>query len=77
MVLLLEHLLIIAQIFGTLNAVAGVFAWLLPETKDLSLEQMDVLFGVVDENTRQHDIEKNLHDAKMSKVASPTTQVPE
>lgn len=48
---------------------AAVFAWMLPETKGLSLEQMDVLFGVVDESTRQHDIEKNLH-AKMDRTAS-------
>ncbi|KAJ9138390.1 Sugar transporter [Pleurostoma richardsiae] len=48
------------MIFGTLNICGCIFALLLPETKDLSLEQMDVLFGVVDENTRQHDIEMNL-----------------
>jgi hypothetical protein len=42
---------------------------MLPETKGLSLEQMDVLFGVVDENTRQQDIEKNLH-AKLDRTAS-------
>jgi hypothetical protein len=32
----------------------------LPETKGLSLEEMDVLFGVVDESTRRLDIEGHL-----------------
>jgi len=32
----------------------------LPETKGLSLEEMDVLFRVVDESTRRLDIEKHL-----------------
>ncbi|KAK6069854.1 sugar transporter [Seiridium cupressi] len=58
------------MVFGTLNAVAAVFAWLLPETKDLSLEEMDVLFGVIDESTRQHDIEKSLQGTKINKVSS-------
>jgi hypothetical protein len=31
---------------------------------------MDILFGVVDESTRQHDIEKNLQGAKIDKVSS-------
>jgi hypothetical protein len=32
----------------------------LPETKGLSLEEMDILFGVVDESTRRSDIEEHL-----------------
>jgi hypothetical protein len=32
----------------------------LPETKGLSLEEMDVLFGLVDESTRRLDIEEHL-----------------
>ena len=32
----------------------------MPETKGLSLEEMDVLFGVVDESTRRLDIEEHL-----------------
>lgn len=48
------------MIFGTLNIVGAIFAYLLPETKDLSLEEMDLLFGVIDEKTRKEDIEKNL-----------------
>lgn len=39
----------------------------LPETKSLSLEEMDILFGVVDENTRQKDIERNMQVAKEDK----------
>ncbi|KAH8646769.1 general substrate transporter [Xylariales sp. PMI_506] len=58
------------MIFGTLNIVGAGFAWVLPETKGLSLEEMDVLFGVVDESTRQHDIEKNLQGHKMERTTS-------
>ena len=32
--------------FGVLTAIGGVFVWLgMPETKRLSLEEMDILFG--------------------------------
>jgi hypothetical protein len=55
------------QIFGTFNAAAAVFACFLPETKGLSLEEMDILFGVVDESTRQRDIEKNMEATKIDK----------
>ncbi|KAF7541896.1 hypothetical protein G7054_g225 [Neopestalotiopsis clavispora] len=57
------------MVFGTLNAVAAIFAWLLPETKDLSLEQMDVLFGVVDESKRQQDIENNMQGTRVEKLS--------
>lgn len=43
-----------------MNAVGFLFTLLLPETKGLSLEEMDVLFKVVDESVRQHDIELHL-----------------
>lgn len=58
------------QVFGTLNTVAAGFAWLLPETSTLSLEEMDILFGVVDQNTRQQDIEKNLQAVKVDNTCS-------
>ncbi|KAN0101383.1 general substrate transporter [Hyaloscypha variabilis] len=48
------------MLFGTFNAVGFIFAILLPETKGLSLEEMDVLFGLVDESTRRLDIEEHL-----------------
>ncbi|KUJ19032.1 general substrate transporter [Mollisia scopiformis] len=44
-------------VFGTMNAVGFLFTLFLPETKSLSLEEMDVLFHVVDQSTRLHDIE--------------------
>ncbi|EPE03514.1 sugar transporter [Ophiostoma piceae UAMH 11346] len=52
------------MIFGTLNICGCIFFTMLPETKDLSLEQMDVLFGVVGEETRRHDIELNVQSKK-------------
>ncbi|RFU26579.1 hypothetical protein B7463_g9769, partial [Scytalidium lignicola] len=48
------------MIYGTMNAVAFIFTLFLPETKGLSLEEMDVLFKVVDESVRQHDIEEHI-----------------
>lgn len=37
-----------------------IFVFFLPQTKSLSLEEMDVLFRIMDENTRRRDIEMNL-----------------
>jgi hypothetical protein len=48
------------QIFGTFNAVAFIFTWFLPETKGLSLEEMDVLFKVVNEDTRRKDVDEHI-----------------
>jgi len=48
------------MIFGTMNAVGFIFTLFLPETKGLSLEEIDVLFKVVDEPTRRHDIEEHV-----------------
>ncbi|KAM3076353.1 hypothetical protein ACMFMG_007174 [Clarireedia jacksonii] len=47
-------------IFGTFNAVAFIFTWFLPETKGLSLEEMDVLFKVVNEDTRKKDVDEHI-----------------
>ncbi|XXG95264.1 hypothetical protein Hte_001525 [Hypoxylon texense] len=47
-------------IFAACNIAATLLTCVLPETKDLSLEQMDILFGVVDESTRQRNIETNM-----------------
>lgn len=47
-------------IFGKLNIAAMIFSWFLPETSNLSIEEMDVLFGVVDDSVRQQDVEKNI-----------------
>jgi hypothetical protein len=48
------------QVFGTMNVVGFIFTLFLPETKGLSIENMDVLFRVVDESTRRHDIEEHI-----------------
>ncbi|KUJ11555.1 general substrate transporter [Mollisia scopiformis] len=48
------------MLFGSFNAIGFIFAIFLPETKGLSLEEMDVLFGLVDESTRRLDIEEHL-----------------
>lgn len=44
-----------------MNALGFIFTLFLPETKGLSLEEMDVLFGVIDEDTRRHDIEAHVN----------------
>lgn len=41
-----------------MNAGGFIFTLFLPETKNLSLEEMDILFCVVDKSTRQRDIEE-------------------
>lgn len=45
-----------------MNIAAMIFSWFLPETQNLSLEEMDVLFGVVEESVRQRDVEMNISD---------------
>lgn len=42
---------------GTMNALCLTFAWFLPETRGKTLEELDVVFGVVAEEDRQRDIE--------------------
>ncbi|KAI9647783.1 hypothetical protein NHQ30_004171 [Ciborinia camelliae] len=44
------------MIFGTFNTAAFIFTWFLPETRGLSLEEMDVLFNVVHEDLRRKDV---------------------
>ncbi|EXJ93760.1 hypothetical protein A1O1_02153 [Capronia coronata CBS 617.96] len=48
------------MIFGTMNIVAVIFSIFMPETKGVKLEDMDVLFGVVDEESRRQDIENHI-----------------
>lgn len=48
------------QIFGTFNSVAFIFTLFLPETKGLSLEEMDVLFKVVNEDVRRKDVDEHV-----------------
>jgi len=68
------------MIFGTMNAVGFVFTLFLPETKELSLEEMDVLFRVVDESTRRRDIEEHVgisavaRDEKDTAVTASSTR---
>ncbi|KAH7384854.1 general substrate transporter [Cadophora sp. MPI-SDFR-AT-0126] len=57
------------MIFGTLNIVATIFSWFLPETQNLSLEEMDVLFRVVEPELRKRDVETNMNE-KMGTVTT-------
>ena len=46
-------------VFAAINIGAMVpFSLLIPETKGLSLEEMDIIFGSVDAETRRKDIER-------------------
>lgn len=43
----------------------AIFVWVfVPETKQLTLEQIDVIFGIVDAETRAKDIEKAIEVEK-------------
>lgn len=55
---------------------ATLLVLFLPETKDLSLEEMDVLFGLVDQATREQDIRKKI-DADQGQQAQVVTVVSE
>ncbi|RDW76088.1 sugar transporter-2 [Coleophoma crateriformis] len=50
------------MIFGTMNIAAAIFSVFLPETKNLGLEEMDVLFGVVEQEVRTRDVEANISE---------------
>ncbi|KAI0377364.1 general substrate transporter [Hypomontagnella monticulosa] len=50
------------MIFAACNIAGALLVSFLPETKDLTLEQMDVLFGAIDESTRRHHIEANMQE---------------
>ena len=44
--------------FATLSiGVMGTFSLIIPETKGRSLEEMDVIFGAANAETRQQDVE--------------------
>ncbi|KAF9033569.1 general substrate transporter [Panaeolus papilionaceus] len=45
--------------FGTINIIGmGLFSLLIPETKGRSLEDMDIIFGAISAEERQHNINK-------------------
>lgn len=51
-----------------------VFTWFfIPETKGISLEKMDELFGVVSGNSKEMDIEQ--HDRAQSTVAEDKGEI--
>lgn len=46
-------------LFGSFCAIMGVFVWFfIPETKGLSLEKMDELFGADKDESRRSNVEK-------------------
>lgn len=54
------------MIFGTVNATAFILCFWLPETGNLSLEETDILFGVVDRQAREDDVEARMRgDSKV------------
>ncbi|KAK5119140.1 hypothetical protein LTR85_007754 [Meristemomyces frigidus] len=63
------------MIFGTTNACACIFALFLPETKGKSLEETDVLFGVVAESVRREDIETKLEQEIKAEGKSPSVRL--
>ncbi|KAI1408604.1 general substrate transporter [Hypoxylon sp. FL1857] len=63
-------------VFGSCNIAGAIFACVLPETKDLSLEEMDVLFGIVDRNTRQHHVEEHLQGGIETGSSTPKSAAP-
>ncbi|KAK6607656.1 sugar transporter [Botrytis cinerea] len=65
------------MIFGTFNSVAFIFTLFLPETKGLSLEQMDVLFKVVNEDVRRKDVGEHVvvpHDGSEKSTNAETVR---
>jgi hypothetical protein len=48
------------MVFGTANILGCIYSIFLPETGDRTLEEMDILFGNIDEETRRKDIEARL-----------------
>jgi hypothetical protein len=61
--------------FGTIN-IGGmaVFSALLPETKGRSLEEMDIIFGSVNAETRVADIEKITSDLNRETIETPSDE---
>lgn len=53
------------QMYGTFNIAGCLFALSIPETKGVSLEDMDVLFGVVEKQHSQ--VEEGDEEARISK----------
>ena len=52
--------------FAAINVAGmGTFALLIPETKGRSLEEMDVIFGAVDADTRRADIARQERGASL------------
>ncbi|KAF7954508.1 hypothetical protein EAE96_005629 [Botrytis aclada] len=65
------------MIFGTFNSVAFIFTLFLPETKGLSLEEMDVLFKVVNEDVRRKDVDEHVvvpHDGSEKSTNAETVR---
>lgn len=58
------------KVFGTANILGMMFVFFLPETKGLNLEEMDILFGVVDESTRRHDIDVEMRMDDKSRMGA-------
>lgn len=65
------------MLFGTFCALTFFFAFfLIPETKGMSLEKMDELFGITDDLLRMMDESRREHAASRTTVGALHTLVP-
>lgn len=56
--------------FAAINMISTGLAFLLPETRGLALEQMDVVFGAVSQAQRDADVAARVAGAKEGDVVS-------
>lgn len=61
-------------LFGSFCAIMGVGVWFfIPETKGLSLEQMDALFGADKDENRRLTVEEKAADSPTVSIREETT----
>ncbi|EJU00595.1 sugar transporter [Dacryopinax primogenitus] len=58
-------------VFGSINLLAAVFCFFLPETRGVSLEEMDVIFGYVSYERRQRDVMRVTSNLQHGALSGP------